>query len=146
MWRWRTKTTWTTIRRCYSGFHHSRWITLCMAFPYPVADSLDPMDHILSFDVSLIIPKNYIKDDIHGFFLDNRVHTRVWPLYPRTSGCVHSPNIFGVFLDMDPTHLTPGIPYALRSLVFDPSLFLVKLYMEPLGTLKANREIEATKL
>ena len=41
---------------CYSGFHHSWWITLCMAFPCPAADSLDPMDHFLSFDVSLIIP------------------------------------------------------------------------------------------
>ena len=49
---------WTqTFHTCYSGFHHSRWITLCMAFPCPVAESLDPMDHILSFDVSLIIPK-----------------------------------------------------------------------------------------
>ena len=53
-----------------------------------------------------------------------------------------SPNPFGVFLDMDPTHLTPGLPYALRSLKFDPSLSLVKLYKEPLGTLKAYREIE----
>ena len=64
-------------------------------------------------------------------------------MYPRTSGCVHSPNPFGVFLDMDPTHLTPGLPYALRSLGFDPSLSLVKLYKEPLGTLKAYREIES---
>ena len=46
---------------CYSGFHHSRWITLCMAFPCPAADSLDPMDHFLSFDVSLIIPTNIWK-------------------------------------------------------------------------------------
>ena len=46
------------LYRCYSGFHHSRWITLCMAFPCPAADSLAPMDHFLSFDVSLIIPKN----------------------------------------------------------------------------------------
>ena len=36
-----------------------------MAFPCSDADSLDPMDHILSFDVSFIIPKNYINDDIH---------------------------------------------------------------------------------
>ena len=41
---------------CDSGFHHSRWITLCMAFPCPAADFLYPMDHLLSFDVSLIIP------------------------------------------------------------------------------------------
>ena len=43
---------------CYSWFHHSRWITLCMAFPCPDVESLDPMDHLLSFDVSLIISKN----------------------------------------------------------------------------------------
>ena len=27
------------IVRCYSGFHHSRWITLCIAFPCLAADS-----------------------------------------------------------------------------------------------------------
>ena len=32
-----------------------------MAFPCPAADSLAPMDYFLSFDVSLIIPKNIIK-------------------------------------------------------------------------------------
>ena len=52
-------------------------------------------------------------------------------------------NPFGVFLNMDPTHLTPGLPYALRSLGFNPSLSLVKLYKEPLGTLKTYREIES---
>ena len=56
---------------------------------------------------------------------------------------MHNPNPFGVFLDMDPTHLTPGLPYALRLLRFDPSLSLVKLYKEPLGILKAYREIES---
>ena len=30
---------------CYSWFYHSRWITLCMAFPCPAANSLDPLDH-----------------------------------------------------------------------------------------------------
>ena len=64
--------------------------------------------------------------------------------------CVHrdvciSPNLFGVFLDMDPSYSTPGLPYALRSLGFDPSLSLVKLYKEPLGTLKAYREIKSNK-
>ena len=54
---------------CYSGFHHSRWITLCMAFPCPAADSLDPMDHILSFDVSLIIPKTIWKMIYVDFYL-----------------------------------------------------------------------------
>ena len=29
-----------------------------MAFPCPFADSLDPLDHFLSFDVSQTIPKN----------------------------------------------------------------------------------------
>ena len=29
--------------------------------PYPYADSLDPMDHFYSFDVSFIIPKNMYK-------------------------------------------------------------------------------------
>ena len=47
-----------SLSRMKQVFHHSRWITLCMAFPYPAADSLDPMDHFLSFDVSLTIPKN----------------------------------------------------------------------------------------
>ena len=46
---------------------------------------------------------------------------------------------------MDLTHLTPGLPYSLRSLRFDPSLSLVKLYKEPLGTLKAYRDIERLK-
>ena len=59
--------------------------------------------------------------------------------------CVHNPNPFGVFLDMDPTHLTPGLPYALRLLKFNLSLPLGKLYKEPLGTLKAYREIESNE-
>ena len=63
---------------------------------------------------------------IHGFDSYNRIHHDV---------CI-SPNPFGFFLDLDPTHLTPILPYALRSLGFDPSLSLVKLYKEPLGTLK----------
>ena len=56
----RFPTPWSHISPsgCYSGFHHSRGITLCMAFPCLAADSLDPMDHFLSFDVSLIIPKS----------------------------------------------------------------------------------------
>ena len=69
---------------CYSGFHHSRWITLCMAFPCPATDSLDPMDYLLSFDVSLIIPKTIwkmiytdfypISAYIRGFDPYNRIH------------------------------------------------------------------------
>ena len=67
---------------------------------------------------------------IRGSIPDNHVHRDV---------CINA-NPFGVFLDMDPTHLTPGIPYALRSLGFDHSLSHVKLYKEPLGTLEIYRE------
>ena len=70
---------------------------------------------------------------IRGFDPYNRVHRDV---------CINA-NPFGVFLELDPTHSTPGLPYALRSLGFDPSLSLVKLYKEPLGTLMAYREIES---
>ena len=114
-----------------------------MAFPCLAADSLDPMDHILSFDVTLIIPKTIwkmiyaafypITMYIRGSILDNRVHQDV---------C-----IVQILLEFSLTWirliLTPGLPYALRSLGFDPSLSLVKLYKEPLGTLKAYREIES---
>ena len=54
-----------------------------------------------------------------------------------------SPNPFGVFLDLDPTHPSPSLPYALRSLRFNPSLSLVKLYKETLGTFKRG-EIRET--
>ena len=73
---------------------------------------------------------NPITAYIRGSIPDNRVHRDVYI----------NPNPFGVFLDLDLTHSTPGLPYALRSLRFDPSLSLVKLYKEPLGTLKAYRE------
>ena len=95
-----------------------------MAFLYPAADSLAPMDHFLSFDVSLIIPKNIIKviyadfspitAYIRGYSLDSRVHRDVYI----------NPNPFGLFLDLDLTHMTPGLPYALRSHGFDPSVSL----------------------
>ena len=49
---------------------------------------------------------------ICGYILDNRVHRDV---------CIN-PNPFGVFLDLDLTHSTPGLPYSLRSLGFDLSL------------------------
>ena len=68
---------------------------------------------------------------IRGYIPDNRIHRDV---------CIIQ-ILFGVFLDMDPSYLTPGLPYALRSLGFDPSLSLVKLYKEPLGTLKRGEEI-----
>ena len=51
-----------------------------------------------------------MKNDTLDFLTYKRVYMRVWPLKPRTSGCVHNPNPFGVFLDMDLTHLTPGFP------------------------------------
>ena len=79
---------------------------------------------------------NPIAAYIRGYIPDNRVHRDV---------CIIQ-ILFGVFLDLDPTHSTLGLPYALRSLGFDPSLSHVKLYKEPLGTLKTYREIEAKKL
>ena len=84
---------------------------------------------------------------IYAAFYPITVYIREFDPYIRVHRdvCI-SPNPFGVFLDMDPTHLTPGLPYALRSLGFDPSVPYMKLYKEPLGTLKAYREIEATKL
>ena len=72
---------------------------------------------------------------IRGSVPDNHVHRDV---------CI-SPNPFGVFLDMDPSYSTPVLPYALRSLGFDPSLSLVKLYKEPIGTLKAEENFESNK-
>ena len=58
-----------------------------MAFPCPAADSLDTMDHLLSFDVSLIIPKTIwkmiyasfypITVYIHGFYPYNCIHQDV---------------------------------------------------------------------
>ena len=58
-----------------------------MAFPCPAADSLFPMDHLLSFDVSLTIPKKIrkmiyeafssITTYIRGYSLDSRVHRDV---------------------------------------------------------------------
>ena len=76
---------------------------------------------------------------IRGFDPYSRVHRDV---------CIN-PNPFGLFLDLDPIHMTPGLPYTLRSLRFDPSLSLVKLYKEPLGTLKGGgdkRKLRASKL
>ena len=87
--------------------------------PCPSADSLDPMDHFCTFDVSKIIPKN-----MHYFpyatFKPILMYIREYD--PQT--CVHRdvckrPNNFGVFLDVDLSHLYLGILYALRSLGFD---------------------------
>ena len=67
---------------------------------------------------------------IRGSVFDNRVHRDV---------CIIQ-ILFGVFLELDPTHSTPGLPYALRSLGFNLSLSIMKLYKEPLGTLKGGRD------
>ena len=87
--------------------------------PCPAADYLDPMDHFCTFDVSKIIPKNMsyflyvtfklVLTYIRGFDPQTRVHQDV---YKRE-------NSFGVFLDVDPNHLSLGLLYALRSLGFD---------------------------
>ena len=87
--------------------------------PYPFAYSLDPMDHFCTFDVSRIIPKNMsyllyatfklVLTYIRGFDPQTRVHQDV----------CKSPNSFGVFLDVDLSHLSLGLPYSLRLLGFD---------------------------
>ena len=96
---------------------HGRSHIYCL--PYPSADSLDPMDYFCTFDVSNIIPKNMhyfpyvtfkpILAYICRYDPQTRVHQDV----------CKRPNSFGVFLDMDPSHLSLGLPYALRSLGFD---------------------------
>ena len=87
--------------------------------PYPFADSLDPMDHFCTFDVSNIIPNNMhyfpyttskpIIAYIRGYDPQTYVH---WDVCKR-------PNSFGFFLDVDLSHLSFGLPYSLRSLGFD---------------------------
>ena len=82
--------------------------------PCPSVDSLDSMNHFCTFDVSNIIPKNMhyflyatfkpILVYICGYDPQTHVHLDV---YKRT-------NSFGVFLDVDPSHLSLGLPYALR--------------------------------
>ena len=87
--------------------------------PYPSADSLDPMDHFCTFDVSNIIPKkthyllyatfNHFRTYTHGYNPHTRIHRDV---------CKRT-NSFGFFFDVDLSHLSLGLPYALRSLRFD---------------------------
>ena len=76
---------------------------------------------------------NPITAYIRGFDPYNRIHRDV---------C-----IIQILLEFSLTWIclisTLGLPYALRSLGFDPSLSLVKPYKEPLGTLKAYREIKS---
>ena len=87
--------------------------------PRPYADSLYPMDHFCTFDVSNIIPKNMhyflyvtfkpILAYVRGYDPQTRVHRDV---------CKRT-NSFRFFLDVDLSHLSLGLPYALRSLRFD---------------------------
>ena len=51
------------------------------------------------------------------------------------------PNSFGVFLDVDPSHLSLGLPYASRSLVFTFHYPIEALYKEPFGYIEGG-EIE----
>ena len=88
----------------------------------PSIDSLDPMDHFCTFYVSKIIPKNMsyflytnfrpVLAYIRGFDPQTHVHRDV---------CKRT-NSFGVFLDEDPSHLSLGLLYSLRSFIFDLSL------------------------
>ena len=86
--------------------------------PYPSVEYLDPMDHFCTFDVSKIIPKN-----MHYFLYMTfkPILTYIRRFDPQT--CVHldvckRPNSFGVFLDVDPSHLSLSLPYALILLKF----------------------------
>ena len=90
--------------------------------PCPSADSLDPMDHFCTFDVSKIIPKNM--QNCHTRLLNPflRIYVGLTPKTAYIGMCAKGQKYFVVFLDVDPTHLSPGLPYALRSLGFDLSL------------------------
>ena len=87
--------------------------------PYPSANSLDPMEYFCTFNVSKIIPKNMhyllyatfkpILAYICGYDPQTRIHR---------DACKR-PNSFGVFLDVELSHLSLGLPYALRSLIFN---------------------------
>ena len=53
------------------------------------------------------------------------------------SGCMNNPNPFGAFLDLDPTHMIPGLPYALDRTDLTFQYRFENLFKEPLETLKA---------
>ena len=125
------------FKDCYSGFHHTRWITHCMAFPCPTADSLAPMDHFLSFDVSLIIPKN-IRKMIYVAFSPITTYIHEYSLY----SCVHR----DVYIIQNPLErsltwiwliwlLAFHMPWDRTDLTFQYPF--EKLYKEPIETLKA---------
>ena len=48
------------------------------------------------------------------------------------------PNDFRVFLDVDPIHLSLGLPYALILLEFDLPLPIEALYKEPFGYIEGG--------
>ena len=111
-----------------------------MAFPCPVADSLDPMDHLLSFDVSLIIPKTIwkmiyaafypITTYIRGFDPYNRVHRDVCIiqfLLEFSLTWIRFIWLLAFHMPWDRSNSTFHYPFE-------------KIYKEPLGTLKAYRE------
>ena len=129
---------------CYSGFHHTRWITHCMAFPYPAADSLYPMDHLFPFDVSLTIPKNIIKM-IYAAFSPITAYIRGYSLYSH----VHRDVLVQSILEFSLTWirliwlLAFHMPWDRTDSTFQYPFG--KLYKEPLGTLKAWENFESNK-
>ena len=132
--------------RCYSGFHHTRWITHCMAFPYPAADSLAPMDQLLSFDVSLNIPKN-IRKMIYMTFSPITAYIRGYSLY----SCVHR----DVYIIQNPLERSLTWIWFIWLLAFHMPWYhtdstfqytFAKLYKEPLRHWKHKRELRVPKL
>ena len=52
-----------------------------MAFPYPAADSLTPLDHFIYFDVTLIIPKKHYR--AHKFARKGKISSSFCVQLPR---------------------------------------------------------------
>ena len=90
--------------------------------PCPSPDSLDPMDHFYTFDVSKIIPKTCLNCYMQLLNPFSRIYVGLTPKTTYIRMCAKGQFFFGVFLDVDLTHLSPNLPYALRLLGFDPSL------------------------
>ena len=131
---------------CYRGFHHTRWITHCMAFPCPATDSLFPMDHLLPFDVSLTIPKNIrkmiyaafspITAYIHGYSLYSHVHRDVYII----QNCWSVP-----WIGSDSYDSWPSI--CLEIARIQPFSIHLKSYIRnPLRHWKHKRELRVSKL
>ena len=133
---------------CYSRFHHIRWITHCMAFPCPTADSLATMDYFLSFDVSLIIPKN-IRKVIYVAFTPITTYIRGYDPYSRVHRDVC---IIQILLEFSLTWirliwlLAFHMPWDRMDSTFQYPF--EKLYKEPIETLKEadKRELRVPKL